>query len=104
MNQISCELRIAIRSLAKRPAFTALVVGTLALGIGANTAIFSVVHAVLLRPLPYPDPERLVMVWGTDATRGQDETRVSYPDFRDWREAASSFEVLGAFWTLPNTA
>jgi putative ABC transport system permease protein len=103
MNDIAGELRVTIRSLTKRPAFTALVVGALALGIGANTAIFSVVHAVLLRPLPYPDAERLVMVWGTDAPRGQDETRVSYPDFQDWRETASSFEDLGAFWTLPNT-
>jgi putative ABC transport system permease protein len=94
---------IAARPLVRRPAFTVLVVATLALGTGANTAIFSVVNAVLLRPLPYPDADRLVMIWGTDVTQGDNETRVSYPDFRDWRESTTSFEDLGAFWTLPNT-
>lgn len=97
------HLHIALRPVVKRPSFTMIVVGTLALGVGANTAIFSVVNAVLLQPLPYPDAERLVMLWGTDAARGDNETRVSYPDLRDWREASRSFEDLGAFWALPNT-
>ncbi|HYL15889.1 MAG TPA: ABC transporter permease [Terriglobales bacterium] len=96
------EVRLTFRRLARRPGFALVVVGTLALGIGANTAIFSVVNTVLLRPLPYPSPERLVMIWGKDATRGISETRVSYPDFRDWREASKSFETLAAFWAFPN--
>lgn len=103
MNHALRDLRYAFRSLGKRPGFTVVVAGTLALGIGANTAIFSVVNAVLLRPLPYSDAERLVMVWGTDRERDVSETRVSYPDFRDWREGSKSFEDLGAFWALPNT-
>lgn len=103
MNDAFRELRFAVRSLRKRPGFSLLVVATLALGIGATAAIFSVVNAVLLRPLPYPDAERLVMVWGTDEQRDESETRVSYPDFRDWREGSSSFEDLAAFWALLNT-
>lgn len=103
MNEFVHRLRIAARPLVMRPGFTLLVIATLALGIGANTAIFSVMNAVLLRPLPYPDAERLVMIWGTDVARGQNETRVSYPDFSDWRASTTSFEDLGAFWSLPNT-
>jgi putative ABC transport system permease protein len=96
------EVRLAFRRLGRRPGFTLVVVGTLALGIGANTAIFSVLNTVLVRPLPYPRAEQLVMVWSKDAKQGNSETRVSYPDFRDWREAAKSFETLGAFWAFPN--
>src|SRR6476661_721012 len=70
------DLRHGFRLLARAPGFTVVVVLTLALGIGANTAIFSVVHALLLRPLPYRDPERLVMVW-------QDLTARGGPD-REW--------------------
>jgi predicted permease len=96
------DLRIAFRALARRPGFTLIVIATLALGIGANTAIFSVVNTVLLQPLPYPEPDRLVMVWSTDASRGVDETRVSYPDYDDWREGSRSFEDLAALWAFPN--
>jgi putative ABC transport system permease protein len=93
------DLRYAIRSLARRPGFTAVVALTLAIGIGANTAIFSVVNAVLLRSLPYAEPDRLVMLWGT-ATDG-DSSKVarwtSYPDFIDIRDQARSFERIAAF-------
>ena len=96
------DFRVAFRALRKRPLFTVIAATTLALGIGANTAIFSVVYAFLLRDLPYPDADRLVVVWGTDRARGDTETRVSYPDFEDWREQNESFEDLAAFFAFPN--
>src|SRR5262245_5210816 len=86
------DLRYGIRGLLKHPGFTATAVLTLALGIGACTAIFSVVHAVVLRPLPYPQPERLVMVWETDKSGGP--TVVGYPTFVDWRTQSHSFEAI----------
>ncbi|HEV2131755.1 MAG TPA: ABC transporter permease, partial [Longimicrobiaceae bacterium] len=88
------DLRFAFRTLRKNPGFTAVAVLTLALGIGANTAIFSVVNGVLLRPLPYAEPERLVMLWGVYPEFGQ--TSTSLPDFRDWREQSTSFRELAA--------
>jgi predicted permease len=91
------DLQHASRMFVKSPVFTAIVVLTLALGIGANTAIFSVVNAVLLRPLPYIEPERLVMV--NAVMKGEDEKErfVSYPDFFDWREQNQSFEEMASF-------
>jgi putative ABC transport system permease protein len=93
-----------MRSLIKRPGFTAIAALTLALGIGANTAVFSVVNAVLLRSLPYKDADRLVMVWETnDRSRS---VHVSHLNFIDWREQNRSFEVMSAFsgrWGGPST-
>ena len=66
METLIKDLRYGVRSLLKRPGFAVVVVLTLALGVGANTAIFSIVHAVLLRPLPFPDQERLVVAWEKD--------------------------------------
>ena len=88
------NVRHALRSLRRAPAFTLAAVATLALGIGANTAIFSVVNGVLLDPLGYPDPSRLVIVWGRHTTIGQETA--SLPDFLDWRSEARSFETLSA--------
>ncbi len=88
------DLRFGMRLLLRQPAFTLLVVLTLALGIGANTAIFSMVNGVLLRPLPFPSPERLVMVWGHHSDIGKETA--SLPDYRDWREGAPAFEHLEA--------
>ncbi len=88
------DLRYGTRLLAARPGFTIVAVLTLALGIGANTAIFSVINTVLLRPLPYKDPGRLVGVW--DIQPQLDKAPASYPEFLDWREQKNVFEELGA--------
>jgi putative ABC transport system permease protein len=84
--------------LRKQPGFTLLAVLTLALGIGANTAIFSVVNGILLKPLPYPEPERLVMLWERNPQKGMEQESVTPPDFDDWQAQQRVFEHL-AFWT-----
>jgi putative ABC transport system permease protein len=101
-NVLPMPARHAVRSLARRPALSLLAILTLALGIGANTAIFSIIDVVLLKPLPFRDPERLVLVWSTAPSQHLTEGFASYPDFRDWKEQARSFEGLAAFWTFPN--
>lgn len=91
------ELRYGIRSLLKHPGFTAIAVVTLALGIGANTAMFSVINGVLLRPLPYHDPDRLVTIWEESPQRGMFQLPVSYANFRDWVDQNSVFEQISAY-------
>ena len=86
-----------VRLLIARPGFTAVAVLTLALGVGANTAIFSVIQAVLLDPLPFPESDRLVMMWERDATDPDDIFIVSAPNYRDWAARARSFEST-AIW------
>ena len=93
------DLRYGLRMLLKHKGFTVVAVLTLALGIGANTAIFSVVNAVLLRPLPFPQPERLAMVNTTNLERGITNFGTSMPDFRAWRERNRAFEKMAAFST-----
>jgi putative ABC transport system permease protein len=93
------DLRYGFRMLINKPGFTAVAIITLALGIGANTAIFSVVNAVLLRPLPFPDPERLAMVSTTNLARGFTNFGTSMPDFRAWRERNTTFEKMAAYST-----
>jgi putative ABC transport system permease protein len=88
------DVKYGTRMLRKSPGFTLVVVLTLALGISANTAIFSVVDALLLRPLPFQDPERLVVVWGTRPEVGREEA--SLPDFADWRAQNKTFDALAA--------
>jgi predicted permease len=90
------SLRIAIRSLRRTPGFTAVVVLTLALGIGATTAIFSVVNAVLLNPLPYPTADRLVMVWVTNPAEEIEKDITSFPTFADWEQQATTFAAMAA--------
>src|SRR5216110_1740368 len=87
-------LRLAVRQLIKNPAFSAVAIITLALGIGANTAIFSIVNAVLLRPLPYPDAAR-IMVLNESAGSGQYYS-VALPDYFDWQKDNTAFEHLAA--------
>jgi putative ABC transport system permease protein len=91
------DLRYGARMLLKHPGFTLVAIFTLALGIGANTAIFSVVNAVLLQPLPYPEPDRLVRVWETDARFPQEKQTASFPCLRDWREQSQSFAQIAAY-------
>jgi len=88
------DLRLAVRSASRQPAFTLVVVGTLALGIGANTAMFALLHTVLLRPLPYDHPERLVLARTTFG--GDPNEWSSLPDYYDYRAQATSFETLAA--------
>src|ERR1051325_12088218 len=91
-NRTMNQIRFALRQLINNPAFSAVAIATLALGIGANTAIFSVVNAVLLRPLPYPDAER-IMVLNESSGPGQDYS-VALPDYFDWQKEAKSFQYL----------
>jgi len=89
------EIRYAIRQLAKHPGFTLVSALTLGLGIGANTAIFSVVNALLLRPLPYPHSERLVLL--RERSETFESGSVSYPNYLDWRAAQRGFTDLALF-------
>ncbi len=94
MQSIVQDLRFGVRVLFKRPLVTIVAVTTLALGIGANTAIYSVVDAVLLRPLPYPGSDRMVVIWETNPTLGVRRAGPSGPTYLDWVEQSRSFEVL----------
>ena len=87
------DLRYAWRSMRRQPAFTSLAVLTLALGIGANAAIFSVVNAVLLRPLSYSEPQRIVVINNLWRTSGISAS-VSAPDFHDWHDTTTSFDAM----------
>jgi putative ABC transport system permease protein len=99
MNGLLNDLRYGARMLRKNPAFTAVALFALALGIGANTAIFSVVNALLLRPPPFKDPDRLVYLWETNPKIGLDRGIVSPSDFADWREQNGVFEHISAWRT-----
>ena len=90
------DTRVGARVLRANPAFTLVAIVTLALGIGANTAIFTLVNAVILRPLPFDQPDRLVMIWATDPVGGDREDSASYPDFQAWRSQSQSFESMAA--------
>ena len=91
MDGVTNDLRHASRTLRRSPSFTAIAILTLALGVGANTAMFSVVNAVILRPLPYQDPDRLAMLWTNDPKRDIREEGTSYPTFLDWRSQSRVF-------------
>jgi predicted permease len=103
MDEFLQDVRYAVRQLARRPGFTAVLVATLALGIGANTAVFSVVDGVVLRPLPYPEPERLTVVWSQFPTMDLMEFPSSWPEFQDYRTQSRSFAEMGAWGRTQRT-
>src|SRR6185295_17071849 len=91
------DVRYALRTLRRSPGFTIVAVFALAVGIGGNTAIFSMLDAARTRALPYADPGRLVELWGNVQRARVERRGTSYPDFRDWRARAHSFEDMAAF-------
>src|SRR4051794_40771142 len=97
LEMLGKDLRYAGRTLRKSPGFAAVAVLTLALGIGANTAIFSVVNAVILRPLPYAHPDRLVELWGNVKRAKVERRGTSIPDYLDWKKQSRSFDGMALF-------
>ncbi|HEX6940046.1 MAG TPA: ABC transporter permease, partial [Longimicrobiales bacterium] len=97
MGPTARDLRYAVRTLLKSPGFTAIAVLTLALGIGASTVMFTLVDSVLLRPLPYADPDRLVMLWERPPSDPDEDNLISPANFVAWEAQARSFEALAAF-------
>src|SRR5438270_3467742 len=95
MNSLAQDLRYALRQLRKSPAFTAVAVITLALGIGATTTIYSIVDSLLVRPLPYPNSSRIVQVWHTFPPRGMMEIPSSEPEFLEYRQSQSFAHFAG---------
>jgi len=96
MSTLFQDLRFGLRMLAKDPGFTAVAVLTLALGIGANTAIFSLIDAALIKPLPYPHPEQLVLIWESAPFFGVHDSPVAPANYTDWKARSHSFEQMGA--------
>ena len=98
MEQTVQDLRYAVRSFFRHPSFAVTAILTLALGIGATTAIFSVVNSVVFRPLPFEDPGRIVAITNLSARTGNPSVNVSAPDFHDWREQSRSFAAMGYYY------
>jgi putative ABC transport system permease protein len=98
MNALLQDLRYGVRMLLKHKSFTAVALIALALGIGANTAMFSLVSGVLLRPLPYPDADRIVYFEGRNPSQGITASNVSFPDFTDWSKQSDLFAATAAYW------
>ena len=93
----TADCRHAVRSLLRSPAFSLVAILTFAVGIGVNTAVFSVFNGVILRSLPYPDADRITMVWMDNRQQNIKEDITSYPNYRDWRDQGSSYAHLAAF-------
>src|ERR1700755_366502 len=103
MDTLVTDVRHAIRSLAKARLFTAVAVASLALGIGANVTVFSIVNSLLLRPLPYTEPDRLVDVseWSATQLCSGCGVGTSFDGFLDWKARARSFSSIGAYFARP---
>ena len=99
MNTLLQDIRYGLRMLLKHKGFTAVAIIALGLGIGANTAIFSLVNGVLLRPLPYPDADRIVYFEGQNSPEGITDSNISVPDFQDWTTQSQAFSYTAFFWT-----
>src|SRR3954468_5798272 len=97
LNELFADLSYGWSRLRREPGFTVAVLMALALGIGGNTAIFSVARAALLKPLPYPESDRIMMIWEEVKERGWDQFPVSAPDFLDWRRDANLFATIAGF-------
>src|SRR5215213_3612450 len=97
MENLLKDLRYGVRSFLKRPGFLVVAISTLALGIGATTAMFTVVNSVLLRPLQFPEPERVVLLEGINPRQGITQSNMSVPDIADWQQQSQSFEQIAAF-------
>src|SRR5687767_11791888 len=98
LDELRQDLRYGLRALRSAPAFTLTALLTLALGIGANAAIFSVVRGVLLEPLPFAAPERIVRLYHANPSNGIDRGAISEPDFLDWKRTSQVAETMGGFW------
>src|SRR5512141_1454776 len=96
MGSVTQDVRYACRTLRRSPGFAAVAILTLGLGIGATTAIFTIVNGVLLRPLPYREPDRIANLWVDFGVGGQSLPAMSAADFKDYQRKARSFEVLAA--------
>src|SRR3954453_10300077 len=96
MHHFAQDLRYGARSLGRAPAFTGIALLALAVGTGSTTAIFSVVDAVLLKPLPFHDPERLLVIWEKNPSQGRYKLFVAPANFLEWRKASRSIEQMAA--------
>src|SRR6266542_5067635 len=97
MQTLLQDLRYGARMLWKRPGFTLIAVSTPALSIGANTAIFSVIDELMVRPLPFREPDKLFQVWESNVKLGYNEMDASYPNFADWRDQNQVFEQIAIY-------
>ena len=102
LDELSGDVRYALRALRRNPGFTAVALVTLALGIGANAAMFSIVNGILLRPLPYPEPDELVLLYQSSVKQEEPLGRVSFEDVEDWRARTRTLEAIAAFAPVPS--
>jgi len=103
MSKLFPDLRYALRTMWKRPGFTLIAVATLALGIGANTAIFSVINALLVKPLPFANQDRIMAIWDRNPSRGVEHNEVAMANYLDWRAQNSTFDQLALYrWWSTN--